>query len=94
MAPPTNHSDHTRYKDRISYTHQLFQIDLTQVSSTGPGSGPFTHELEIEFRDARVLLQEAAREARGEPNQYLEMVQIFLNNIRTSSCRFAPIEWD
>ena len=85
VAQPTNPGEHTRYKDRISYSHQLFQLDLTQVSPSGPGIDPLTHELEIEFRDARQLLQEAAREARGEPNKYLEMVQIFLNNIRTFS---------
>jgi hypothetical protein len=39
------------------------------------------HELEIEFKDARVLLKEAKKEAEGRENQYLEMVTAFLNNI-------------
>ncbi|GAA5877630.1 hypothetical protein JCM8547_007125 [Rhodosporidiobolus lusitaniae] len=85
-TPPT----HTRYKDRISYTHQLFTVDLTQVSSNppplplDPQGRPVgaTHELEIEFRNARTLLEEAAKEGRGEENRYLEMVGGLLNNVR------------
>ena len=91
---PQDRGDNLRYKDRISYSHQLLQVDLTQVSSSGPGIDPLTHELEIEFRDARVLLHEAAKEARGEPNKYLEMVQIFLNNIRTFSSSSLGIDID
>ncbi|ORY61043.1 CYTH-like domain-containing protein [Leucosporidium creatinivorum] len=82
--PPTP-SLLTRSKDRISYSHQLFTVDLTQVSqpATPDQQGkPTLHELEIEFKDARVLLAEAAKEERGEENQYLEMVQVFLNNVR------------
>ena len=71
----------TRHKDRISYSHQLFQIDLTQVTQ---GNGPVMHELEIEFKDARVLLAEGLKDQREEPNRYLEIVQCFLNNIRQS----------
>ncbi|GAA6060867.1 hypothetical protein JCM10212_006247 [Sporobolomyces blumeae] len=96
-TPPT----HSRRKDRISYSHQLYQIDLTQVMtpqppSTGPGQPPGggggggvgldggapTHELEIEFKDAKKLLIEAEKESRGEPNWYLEGVQGLLNNVR------------
>ncbi|GAA5974638.1 hypothetical protein JCM11641_007035 [Rhodosporidiobolus odoratus] len=87
-TPPT----HTRYKDRISYTHQLFTVDLTQVTSAQAASqnpnrpqapqAPPTHELEIEYRNARPLLEEAAKEQRGEENRYLDMVQGLLNNVR------------
>lgn len=56
-------------------------VDLTQVH-TPPSSQPPTHELEIEFKDARVLLAEAAKEAAGQENRYLDMVQAFLNNVR------------
>lgn len=88
-APLPNSSPaHTRYKDRISYSHQLFTLDLTQVTPAsghaGP-SNPATHELEVEFRDARVLLVEAEKEERGVENRYLEMVQCFLNNVRESA---------
>ncbi|KAI5474365.1 hypothetical protein MNV49_003488 [Pseudohyphozyma bogoriensis] len=76
-TPPVN----TRQKDRISYSHQLFQVDLTQVTSSH-GGGNTLHELEVEFKDAKVLMREGEKDARGEPNAYLEMVQAFLNNIR------------
>ncbi|KAM0751515.1 mRNA triphosphatase CET1 [Meredithblackwellia eburnea MCA 4105] len=69
----------SRNKDRISYTHQLFQVDLTQVTSGADGP---VHELEIEFKDTKVLLAEGRKEQRGEENRYLEMVQCFLNNVR------------
>ncbi|KAG9125739.1 mRNA-capping enzyme subunit beta [Ceratobasidium sp. 392] len=38
---PNGQPAHTRRKDRISYTHQAFKIDLTQVTSThgGPNQG-------------------------------------------------------
>ncbi|GAA6017383.1 hypothetical protein JCM10207_005616 [Rhodosporidiobolus poonsookiae] len=86
-TPPT----HSRAKDRISYTHQLFTVDLTQVSTPPPppapgqpprAPAPPTHELEIEVRNARQMLEEAAKEQRGEEGRYLEMVQGLLNNVR------------
>lgn len=70
-----------RYKDRISYSHQLCQVDLTKVQ-TGSPMAPPTHELEVEIRNAKQLLEEAAKDQRGEENRYLEMVQVLLNNIR------------
>ncbi|GAA5945970.1 hypothetical protein JCM1841_000420, partial [Sporobolomyces salmonicolor] len=83
-APPT----HSRLKDRISYSHQLFQVDLTQVTSSGKPQHP-THELEIEFKDAKALLEEAAKEQRGEQSAYVDGVQGLLNNVREST--FAEI---
>lgn len=87
-SPPAHsQATNTRNKDRISYSHQLFQVDLTQVTTSGGAGGrdgPVSHELEIEFKDAKVLLVEGQKEQRGEENQYLEMVQCFLNNIRES----------
>lgn len=80
---PSSREDFSRRKDRISYSHQMLQIDLTQVGGGTQTTTP-VHELEIEFKDARLLLQQAALEDRQEPNNYLEMVQVFLNNIRIS----------
>ena len=74
-----------RYKDRISYSHQLCQVDLTKVQ-TGSPMAPPTHELEVEIRNAKQLLEEAAKDQRGEENRYLEMVQVLLNNIRGFFC--------
>ena len=39
VPPPIGSPTHTRKKDRLSYTHQEFAIDLTQVTAT---SGPNT----------------------------------------------------
>ncbi|GAA5839992.1 hypothetical protein JCM9279_005234 [Rhodotorula babjevae] len=79
---PDSAPTHSRHKDRISYSHQLFQVDLTQVSTPQAPLAPPTHELEVEFKAARPLLEEAAKEQRGEDNRYLEMVQGLLNNVR------------
>jgi polynucleotide 5'-triphosphatase len=80
--PASNPTGPARNKDRISYAHQLFTIDLTQVTGGPQGGQNTTHELEIEFKDARVLLVEARKEAEGQDNRYMEMVQAFLNNVR------------
>ncbi|POY72214.1 hypothetical protein BMF94_4720 [Rhodotorula taiwanensis] len=80
-VPDTPPSGRSRYKDRISYSHQLCQVDLTKVQSGSP-TAPATHELEVEIRNAKQLLEEAAKDQRGEENRYLDMVQILLNNIR------------
>jgi hypothetical protein len=37
VPQPVGTPTHTRRKDRISYSHEEFSIDLTQVTSTGPG---------------------------------------------------------
>ena len=39
MPPPLGSPTHTRRKDRLSYSHQEFAIDLTQVTAT---AGPNT----------------------------------------------------
>jgi polynucleotide 5'-triphosphatase len=36
---PVGTPTHTRRKDRISYSHEEFSIDLTQVTSTASASG-------------------------------------------------------
>jgi len=88
---PTTNATHTRRKDRITYTHQAFQIDLTQVmpshSSTSKvdPSNPqgYLHELEVEFRDPRELMRLAAmRGGDGESGYgYDELVRVFVNNV-------------
>jgi polynucleotide 5'-triphosphatase len=39
VPQPSGTPTHTRRKDRISYSHEEFSIDLTQVTSTASGSG-------------------------------------------------------
>ena len=36
----------------------------------------------IEFRDSFELLKQAERHAHQQPSTYLDMLQVFLNNIR------------
>lgn len=76
----------------MSYSHQSFKIDLTQVAPTG-NSGPqneLTHELEIEFADPGELMRLAKLRARGtgaawsgqEGELFDELVRVFVNNVR------------
>ncbi|OAV96941.1 hypothetical protein PTTG_08089 [Puccinia triticina 1-1 BBBD Race 1] len=59
---PPEHSTPTfrRIKDRLSYSHQITQIDLTQVKSTDQNASTSTHEVEVEFKDSTELLRAAS----------------------------------
>lgn len=78
------HLDHgvsqSRGKDRLSYTHQGFQVDLTQVTPIS-SSKEKVHELEIELEADRIK-EEATKIGKGIANDYEELVKCFLNNIR------------
>ncbi|KAH8114529.1 mRNA capping enzyme [Phellopilus nigrolimitatus] len=89
VSHPTGSATFTRRKDRMSYTHEEFMIDLTQVTQTS-GRGEqqqVMHELEIEFARSSVLLATAA--VRGDPSvspverdAFDELVRAFVNNVR------------
>ncbi|KAI9573568.1 CYTH-like domain-containing protein [Boletus coccyginus] len=79
----------TRRKDRICYSHEEFNIDLTQVvSNAGPSNPPETlHELEVEIARSALLLSTASK--RGDPNvpehernAFDELIRSFVNNAR------------
>ncbi|KAM5538592.1 hypothetical protein V8D89_007621 [Ganoderma adspersum] len=79
----------TRRKDRLSYSHQEFAIDLTQVTATaGPNSKPeVLHELEVKLKFSEYLVAMAPK--RGDPplsaeeqNAFDELVHAFVNNAR------------
>lgn len=86
--PPTN----TRRKDRLSYSHQAFKIDLTQVTTGPDPAHPQTsHELEIEFADSGELMRCARVRTKGssgatwsgkEGEAFDELIRVFVNNIR------------
>lgn len=86
--PPTN----TRRKDRMSYSHQAFKIDLTQVTtSPDPAHAQVSHELEIEFADANELMRCGRVRTKGssgatwsgkEGEAFDELIRVFVNNIR------------
>ncbi|TFK52233.1 mRNA triphosphatase CET1 [Heliocybe sulcata] len=89
VSPPSGAPTHTRRKDRLSYTHEEFRIDLTQVTSTtGPNAPPeVLHELELEVARPELLLATAAK--RGDPNvsehersAFDELIRAFVNNAR------------
>ncbi|GAA98734.1 hypothetical protein E5Q_05422 [Mixia osmundae IAM 14324] len=77
---PTDRPSRQRYKDRLSYRHQITQIDLTQVKS--PETIEPRHELELELTPTDLIMQEGAKQAAGQPSLYRDMIQVFLNNIR------------
>ncbi|KAL8822579.1 MAG: hypothetical protein Q9191_006687, partial [Dirinaria sp. TL-2023a] len=69
-----------RNKDRMSYRHLAYQIDLTQVTSPEAASKfDKEHELEIEVSSLEVRRQgQLARD--GNANQYDELVRGFADN--------------
>ncbi len=75
-----------RLKDRMSYSHQAYRIDLTQVTRPSQGGGgkegaEKVHELEVE-----VSGEELGREARalegGRESAYEMVVRGFVDNVR------------
>ncbi|KAI0712672.1 mRNA triphosphatase CET1 [Earliella scabrosa] len=86
---PSGTPSHSRKKDRLSYTHQEFAIDLTQVTAThGGNSKPeLLHELEVELRDSDYLLMVAARRgqpeySKAEQEAFDDLIHAFVNNAR------------
>ena len=79
--------DASRSKDRVSYRHYGYQIDLTQV--TIPNK-PKLHELEVEISTI-MIRQELDKLRQGKPCRYEELVKGFVDNVRIL-CRQASIE--
>jgi len=89
VPQPSGTPTHTRRKDRISYSHEEFSIDLTQVTSTASGGGApeVLHELELEISRPSLLLSTAMK--RGDLNvpehersAFDELIRAFVNNAR------------
>ncbi|KAF8208813.1 mRNA triphosphatase CET1 [Mycena galopus ATCC 62051] len=88
VSHPVGSPTHTRKKDRLSYSHEEFSIDLTQVTSSSPNGPPdILHELEIEIARSQLLLATAAK--RGDPSvpelersAFDELIRAFVNNAR------------
>ncbi|KAK8075736.1 mRNA-capping enzyme subunit beta [Apiospora hydei] len=76
-----------REKDRLSYKHGFFQVDLTQVKRQLAGRGPEKeHELEVEL-DAGILLDHGRfLESQGE-SKYQDIVEMLVNNVRALARR-------
>ncbi|KAF2402842.1 mRNA triphosphatase CET1 [Trichodelitschia bisporula] len=67
-----------RGKDRLTYKHQSFQVDLTQVTQKTNASK--IHELEVEM-DVNQLYAQAALVQQNLPSQYEKYVKAFLNYV-------------
>ncbi|KAF8879086.1 CYTH-like domain-containing protein [Gymnopilus junonius] len=89
MPHPVGSASFKRVKDRLSYSHEEFKIDLTQVtSSTSPNAPPqILHELELEIARPEFLLATAMQ--RGDPkaselerSAFDELIRAFVNNAR------------
>ncbi|PWY86024.1 mRNA capping nucleoside-triphosphatase [Aspergillus heteromorphus CBS 117.55] len=80
-----------RNKDRMSYRHLAYQIDLTQVAkSEPPTKGEFEHELEVEISAAEIRRQ-GQMAITGDPkNQYEELVKGFVDNVRLLARAVPP----
>ncbi|KAI9023781.1 CYTH-like domain-containing protein [Phycomyces nitens] len=81
---PETALSHERHKDRLSYTHGGFTFDLTQVKGAPEKNEEMRHELEVEFVDAH-LLAEKKKEGNKNRSGYVQMVEMFVNNIRLLS---------
>ncbi|KAI9512390.1 mRNA triphosphatase CET1 [Russula earlei] len=86
---PIGSPSYSRRKDRISYAHEEFIIDLTQVTSySAPGSQPeLLHELELEFANSQLLAAAAAKRGdesfpESERSAFDELIRVFVNNAR------------
>ncbi|KAL5359130.1 CYTH-like domain-containing protein [Aspergillus floccosus] len=72
-----------RNKDRMSYRHLAYQIDLTQVAkSEPPTKGDFEHELEIEVSAAEIRRQGKLAMSGDPKNQYEDLIKGFVDNVR------------
>ncbi|PNS21946.1 hypothetical protein CAC42_544 [Sphaceloma murrayae] len=69
-----------RFKNRVSYKHLLYQIDLTQVTNDAAGKGSKTHELEVEV-NAEELRRQAVELQQGRENAFEAVVEGLINNI-------------
>lgn len=87
-SKPTGTPQHERNKDRLSYKHDLWQIDLTQVKTQNSDSRnshkepEVSHEVEIEIANLDVIREEYKNMRQNKPSQYYHFIQVFLNNIR------------
>lgn len=84
----------TRNKDRLSYRHQGFLVDLTQVTpfSRQGEKVDKVHELEIEM-DVERLIDEGYKNLHNQPNEYEKLVHVFLNNVKVvNRAAKAPVQ--
>ncbi|KAJ5824138.1 hypothetical protein N7447_006478 [Penicillium robsamsonii] len=81
-----------RIKDRMSYRHLAYQVDLTQVAKSDqqPGKNEFDHELEVELSAEEVRRQGQLAMSGDPKNQYEDLVKGFVDNIRLLARAVPP----
>jgi mRNA capping enzyme, beta chain len=85
---PTGDGSNDRMKDRMSYRHGAYQIDLTQISYNDPKK-PQQHELEVEI-STELVRKELDNLKAQRPTRYEELVRGFIDNVRIL-CRMATL---
>ncbi len=71
-----------RNKDRMSYSHLAYRIDLTQVSPTeNAAQAEKEHELEVEVSSEEIRRQ-GLLAMNGQDHEYDKLVKGFLDNVR------------
>lgn len=85
---PMREQNRGRQKDRMSYRHMMYQIDLTQVAYEY--SSALEHELEVEIA-TEALRTEIAQLRGGNPShQYPDMIKGLIDNVRLL-CRHGSV---
>ncbi|KAL7410420.1 CYTH-like domain-containing protein [Mrakia frigida] len=79
LQTPTTPGTGARQKDRMSYAHQIVQVDLTQVTTE---AGQKRHELEVEVLNVPQLLEEAQALEQQEDNTYDLLLGVMLASVR------------
>jgi hypothetical protein len=85
---PIGDGSNDRMKDRMSYRHGAYQIDLTQISYHG-NQKPQQHELEVEI-STELIRKELDNLKRQRKSRYEELVRGFIDNVRIL-CRTATL---
>ena len=88
LTPVQDPGARDRSKDRVSYRHLAYQIDLTQISHAG--SEHKDHELEVEI-SVEATKREIDNLIAHRDSKYEQLVHGFINNVRIL-CRRGKIE--
>jgi len=94
---PVGSASHMRKKDRMSYAHEEFVIDLTQVTANvaSNAQAQVLHELEIEIARPDFVLATAVRRfdtsvPEHERSAFDELIRAFVNNARVLTRNAEP----
>jgi polynucleotide 5'-triphosphatase len=87
--------NHERKKDRISYSHDLWSIDLTTVTQAERHQTSCIYEVEVEFSNLAVLKKQADHLQPGKflyTSHYYSLIERFLQNVRLLAQKSQPIK--